>query len=1246
MSDIIKTKWRKLGPFNKVLSLVALSLISVLPVLAIDTDNDGMSDAFEIFFGLDYSNPADASLNNDSDTLSNLDESAGFTDPFISDTDQDGWYDDSDDVPISRAFLDWGNAFFTTDDVLEYVAPSWLLLSGKMGGAWVTNSPSHWHVDATETNDAQLFVEVDRTVLATNVILEISLFDHANSEIYIDLFDTNYVGVATNIAGDITYGNDAYATATINVPLEDYATAAIVSIRRESGEATIYDCLIFVDADADGLDADQEEQLGTSDHDTDSDDDGLFDYDEVFVYGTDPAVADTDGDGLSDADEIQLHDTDPNASDSDSDGLTDGAEINTHGTNPNNGDTDADGMGDSWEVEHGLDPASSSTDIAGLWTLDTVEAGVTPDSSGNSNDGDVYGASLGSGVINPGISFDGTNDYISVANAADYKPSELTVACYVRFASLYDNHVSAGYEPGRMTLVSQANANNGYAYALYKTAQHAIAFEISNSSTTNTTILQTTAPFISTGQWVNIVGTFDGTNVALYIDGHMYAVGIHSASLEYDTTSGLMLGNNAAGMADSYLHGDLDHVKVLNVALSASQIAEPFLDADGDGLGNLQEAQNDLDPNQADSDGDGLSDYEEIVLHGTNPNLTDSDGDGMDDYWEIQNGLNALSDDANEDADNDGLTNLEEYQYGTDPRSSDSDADGIDDGWEISNGSDPLLADGNADPDGDGLSNLQEYLHGTDPLDPDSDDDSVNDYIEVTQAYSDPNVVDFDGTVTTHSTVQGDQAANTLGSWATEGDVIYARERSGYVEYTITIPSDGVYVLDVEVTQHNSLTSQDSFDLSLYVDDQYSGRQTVVAPYGVNRSAIFFMPNLSDGEYTARIRWRNLAPNTFLQINAVRVQSYGGPDANSNGVADWLDHRLSNTSTVDMNVYESIVSPICLEGETIHEDLLDVTASYAPDGQSNQTIVVKQSIGDSWYADIALSPTNATDIVVTEQNGFVAYSNQVTWVELNILEGIYTNTVYIREDSSLRLNAYPTNATNGTIAVDVYDSEMNWLTNQVTTSMAPFVHAFEAPGLYHVIGSYSNATMVTNETIKVQVDNSRFADDELVTIAGVEREWLCPDLSHDVFVEYDDALSVSYTELGGSGLNFAIVNQYDTAFYMIARLGEGGPILDNVKVSSVYGDNGSYWRVVENYSDGSRMIEVRLSLGYVPDDLNVYLSMAVAGAVFENGMLSMHLTAADFDELGVATYRIVQAADVLTSVCHYTSIYQGDERLR
>ena len=79
-----------------------------------------------------------------------------------------------------------------------------------------------------------------------------------------------------------------------------------------------------------------------------------------------------------------------------------------------------------------------------------------------------------------------------------------------------------------------------------------------------------------------------------------------------------------------------------------------------------------------------------------------------------------------EDADGDGLTNLEEYQRGTNPINSDTDGDGIPDGWEVKYGLDPLdESDAAQDWDQDGISNLSEYEQDLDPTIADTDPDKA-----------------------------------------------------------------------------------------------------------------------------------------------------------------------------------------------------------------------------------------------------------------------------------------------------------------------------------------------------------------------------------------------------------------------------------------------------------------------------------------------------------------------------------------
>lgn len=105
----------------------------------------------------------------------------------------------------------------------------------------------------------------------------------------------------------------------------------------------------------------------------------------------------------------------------------------------------------------------------------------------------------------------------------------------------------------------------------------------------------------------------------------------------------------------------------------------------------------------------GVSPDEEVP-----PPTGDADGDGIPDEWEVRYGLDPNNpDDASNDADGDGLSNLDEFLSLTDPTNVDSDRDGIPDGYETQHGLDPSIDDAMADDDNDGLSNYHEFLAGT-----------------------------------------------------------------------------------------------------------------------------------------------------------------------------------------------------------------------------------------------------------------------------------------------------------------------------------------------------------------------------------------------------------------------------------------------------------------------------------------------------------------------------------------------------
>lgn len=167
---------------------------------------------------------------------------------------------------------------------------------------------------------------------------------------------------------------------------------------------------------------------------------------------------------------------------------------------------------------------------------------------------------------------------------------------------------------------------------------------------------------------------------------------------------------------------------------------ESALDADVDGLSNLEEQTLGLNPTAFDNDGDGLGDGFELA-HGFDPagpdeSAGDPDADTLSNLTEQASG----SDPNDADSDADGLTDADEVNvHGTDPARADSDGDLLSDPYELANGLDPADADENSngrvdgrdDADFDGLSDAAEAAAGTDRLDADSDDDGLFDGSEL-----------------------------------------------------------------------------------------------------------------------------------------------------------------------------------------------------------------------------------------------------------------------------------------------------------------------------------------------------------------------------------------------------------------------------------------------------------------------------------------------------------------------------------
>lgn len=460
------------------------------------------------------------------------------------------------------------------------------------------------------------------------------------------------------------------------------------------------------DEDLDGATNLEEFLAGTDPNDSDSDDDGLLDGEEMTA-GTDPLNPDTDGDGLNDAVEtgtgtfVDTNDTgtDPLAADSDDDGFDDGLEVLYASSNPNdlvsrplrNGLLDIVAF---WDFNDASAPDSALDLVKGFSAVLKPGTSFSADGTGRSETaGDLaldlgqFGGS-GTGAIVEGARFlnlAGSQDQIGISFWVNMPNFQSSMAFYANSVTI------------ERAMSAHAPFGNGQVY--WDTAGCCGGTQ------------RTYAPgTLVENTWNHVVLNKNGDTKQIWVNGVLIIENTNTADLPTEFTR-FFIGTDPNTLNTV---GLLDDMAIYADALSPAEIASL---AGGD---------------------DPLS----LV-----PSNEDSDSDGIPDAYETANGLNPAVDDASDDLDNDGLSNLAEYLAGTDPDNPDTDDDGLEDGAETgtgifvsatNTGTDPQ----NPDSDGDGLKDgvetgtgsfVSATDTGTDPNKVDSDEDGFEDDIEVTE---------------------------------------------------------------------------------------------------------------------------------------------------------------------------------------------------------------------------------------------------------------------------------------------------------------------------------------------------------------------------------------------------------------------------------------------------------------------------------------------------------------------------------
>jgi hypothetical protein len=514
----------------------------------------------------------------------------------------------------------------------------------------------------------------------------------------------------------------------------------------------------------------------------DSDGDGLSNAEEAAA-GSDPYNPDSDYDGLTDSDELNLTGTSPTSTDSNGDGVSDynafygnyTVDTNTSGAGVTPYDHDGDGIADPVDpdpLSPQNDPDSDGDYVPDSQDTDPYNPAVWNDHNGNGinddaetpntdMDGDGVADDQDSHPADPALSndwnYNGVNDHDEdwdgdgVTNLQDSHPNANHLWC-----DWNGNGVNDDSEGG-----TADNDGDGYADNSDSHPFNSSLWEDWNHNGTNDSEEQNNSdgdpmpdfqdshpndfnlwedwnyngindsqeppPILDRdGDGHNDSNDSDPDNNTLWSDWNRNGMNDEQEPPPMDSDGDGTPDESDSHPFDTYLWEDW------NGNAYNDSTEDQFLDNDQDGTANAH----DTHPNDSalwnDHNSNGINDQDEIIV-------TDRDGDGYHDDLDTHPDDNTLWNDHNNngtndelelppDSDGDGIPDVgDEFPF-------DYDNDGLADAEEISLGSNP----NSADTDGDGLRDGEEVYAGTDLLNVDTDGDGLTDFEELRTYFSEP----------------------------------------------------------------------------------------------------------------------------------------------------------------------------------------------------------------------------------------------------------------------------------------------------------------------------------------------------------------------------------------------------------------------------------------------------------------------------------------------------------------------------
>jgi hypothetical protein len=219
--------------------------------------------------------------------------------------------------------------------------------------------------------------------------------------------------------------------------------------------------------------------------------------------------------------------------------------------------------GEVWSFTTRPDIPITDPNLIGWWKLDDDEGTIAVDWSGYYNRGtlmpDVNGPVWTDGILGGALQFDGIDDYVNCGNAASLnepnRTGQVTLSAWVKTNDCGNGQHNEYIAKGDHSYAIKHFSGNNIQFFIYDGTWYTANYPVDSSFN---------------GTWHHLAGTYDGSQLKLYIDGELKATTAHVGHIASETAN-VNLGRNT-DVTDRLYEGALDDVRIYNRALSQGEL--------------------------------------------------------------------------------------------------------------------------------------------------------------------------------------------------------------------------------------------------------------------------------------------------------------------------------------------------------------------------------------------------------------------------------------------------------------------------------------------------------------------------------------------------------------------------------------------------------------------------------------------------------------------------------------------------